>query len=158
MLVKFCFSLHFIPPDPDPGTQINAGPIGSGSTSLVYTVGLYADSLSCDRCPVNFSSLHQLNQHRSQVHNYKQVLVGENVLFEKPSGKLAMKAGYFCPIPTCKYNIASSGRAKFFSTAKLLKQHYAKVREVFYRLRISSMTAKCSLGPWNEDVVALVLF
>ena len=94
-----------------------------------------------------FSSLHQLNQHRSQVHNYKQVLVGENVLFEKPSGKLAMKAGYFCPIPTCKYNIASSGRAKFFSTAKLLKQHYAKVREVFYHLRISSMTAKCSLGP-----------
>ena len=101
----------------------------------MYNIGLYADSLSCDRCPVKLASLHQLNQHRSQVHNYKQVLEGENILFEKPSGKLAMKAGYFCPIPTCKYNIASSGHTKYFSTAKLLKQHYKKVRDVYYRLK-----------------------
>ena len=34
MLVKLCFPLYFIPLDPDPWTQINADPTGSGSTSL----------------------------------------------------------------------------------------------------------------------------
>ena len=36
LLTKLCFSLHFLPldPDPDPRTQINADPTGSGSTSL----------------------------------------------------------------------------------------------------------------------------
>ena len=38
MLVKLCFSLHFIPLDPDPGTQMNADPTGSGSTSLIYRI------------------------------------------------------------------------------------------------------------------------
>ena len=33
-MVKLCFSLSFIPLDPDPRTQMNADPTGSGSTSL----------------------------------------------------------------------------------------------------------------------------
>ena len=45
MLVKLCFSLHFIPldpdphseSDPDPRTQMNANPTGSGYTSLNIT-------------------------------------------------------------------------------------------------------------------------
>ena len=39
MLVKLCFSLYFISLDldPDPRTQKNADPTGSGSTSLLYT-------------------------------------------------------------------------------------------------------------------------
>ena len=46
MLVKLCLSLHFIPLDPDPQTQMNADPTGSGfgSTSLSY----YVDILSQD--------------------------------------------------------------------------------------------------------------
>ena len=39
LLVKLCFSLHFIsdyiPLDPDPRTQMNPNPTGSGSTSLI---------------------------------------------------------------------------------------------------------------------------
>ena len=35
MLVKLCFFVYFIPLDPDSGTQMNADPTGSGSTSLV---------------------------------------------------------------------------------------------------------------------------
>ena len=35
MLVKLCFSLHFMPLNPDPPTQMNADPTGSGSTSLL---------------------------------------------------------------------------------------------------------------------------
>ena len=34
LLVKLCLSLHFIPLDPDPQTQMNADPTESGSTSL----------------------------------------------------------------------------------------------------------------------------
>ena len=37
MLVKLCFSLHFIPLDPDPRTQMNPDPTGSGSASLINT-------------------------------------------------------------------------------------------------------------------------
>jgi len=39
ILVKLCFSLNFMPldPDPDPRTQMNADPTGSGSTSLTET-------------------------------------------------------------------------------------------------------------------------
>ena len=38
-MVKLCFSLNFIPLDPDldPRTQLNADPTGSGSTSLDKT-------------------------------------------------------------------------------------------------------------------------
>jgi len=35
MLVKLLFFLHFILLDPDPQTEMNADPTGSGSTSLV---------------------------------------------------------------------------------------------------------------------------
>ena len=40
MLVKLCFSLHFIPlgTDPDHQTQMNKDPTGSGSTSLLITL------------------------------------------------------------------------------------------------------------------------
>ena len=34
MLVKLCFSLHFVPLDPDPQTQMKADPNGSGTASL----------------------------------------------------------------------------------------------------------------------------
>ena len=42
MLVKLCFSLHFKPldPVPDPRTQMNADPTGSGSTSLYIVQSL----------------------------------------------------------------------------------------------------------------------
>ena len=35
MFVKLCFSLHFIPLDPDTRTQMNPDPTGSGSTSVL---------------------------------------------------------------------------------------------------------------------------
>ena len=41
MFVKLCFSLHFIPLDPDPRTQMNADP--TGSTSLMLRKFIYLE-------------------------------------------------------------------------------------------------------------------
>ena len=43
MLFKLCFSLHIIPLDPDPRTQINVYPTGSGSrsTTLLATALIF---------------------------------------------------------------------------------------------------------------------
>ena len=43
VLVKLCFSLHFIllDPDPNPRTQMNPDPTGSGSTLLTGSVSTF---------------------------------------------------------------------------------------------------------------------
>ena len=49
MLVKLCFSLNLIPVDPDPRTQLNASPTGSGSTSLVTLTSRHLSLRQCIR-------------------------------------------------------------------------------------------------------------
>eukprot|EP00092_Neocalanus_flemingeri_P001404 GFUD01001498.1.p1 GENE.GFUD01001498.1~~GFUD01001498.1.p1 ORF type:complete len:384 (-),score=105.01 GFUD01001498.1:235-1386(-) len=91
-----------------------------------HDIGVFAANLKCHLCSSNCEDMDVLNKHMTEVHKVSQVLVGQNIIFDKPDSSHA-KPAFFCPLAKCKYHIAESGQAKHFKTFKLLKQHYTKV-------------------------------
>jgi len=100
-----------------------------------HDLGTYSDNLSCHLCNNKCDNLELLNKHIAQIHKVSQVLVGENVKFERPEKSTGLSCAFFCPMIRCKYHVAESSQTKYFKTFKLLKQHYIKVH--------SSKTHQC---------------
>jgi len=91
-----------------------------------HDIGLFSANIPCYICDTVCSNVDEINKHLADIHRLSQVLVGQNILFEKP--ELGVKnAAFFCPMVKCKYNIAESQQLKNFKTFKQLKQHYSKV-------------------------------
>ena len=91
-----------------------------------HDLGVFAANISCHLCNKLCDSLDTLNKHIASVHRMSHILVGHNIIFEKPDGSV-VKPGFFCPMVKCKYHIAESFQTKYFKNFKLLKQHYTKV-------------------------------
>jgi len=99
-----------------------------------HDIGSYSGNVQCYLCNEDCDNLELLNKHVSEIHKVGQVLVGQNILFERPVMKSCQKTdcrfAFFCPMLKCKYHIAESKQTNFFKTFKLLKQHYVKVHAV----------------------------
>ncbi|XP_040577182.1 uncharacterized protein Asciz [Lepeophtheirus salmonis] len=79
--------------------------------------------LGCDDCnDVEPQSFDQLREHYKDFH-FKW-LPPESTLFSRCPKKVD-GAQYYCPLPNCKNHLSKGN--KYFSTWKLLKQHYRKV-------------------------------
>ena len=91
-----------------------------------HDIGVFSSNIRCHICSVLCDDLDSLNKHIASVHRMSHILVGHNILFEKPDAS-AVKPAFFCPMVKCKYNVAESFQRKHFKTFKLLKQHYCKV-------------------------------
>jgi len=96
-----------------------------------HDIGSYSGSIQCYLCTEDCDNLELLNKHVAEIHKVGQVLVGQNILFERPVIKSCLNThnrfAFFCPMLKCKYHIAESSQRNFFKTFKLLKQHYVKV-------------------------------
>jgi len=94
-----------------------------------HDIGAFSKNLLCHICLFNCDDLQSLNKHIANVHKVSQVLVGENILFDRPEFPKVKGSdyAYYCPMPKCKYHIVESDQTKYFKTFKLLKQHYVKV-------------------------------
>lgn len=96
-----------------------------------HDIGSYSGSIQCYLCTEDCDNLELLNKHVAEMHKVGQVLVGQNILFERPVVKSCLNTNnrfaFFCPMLKCKYHIAESSQRNFFKTFKLLKQHYVKV-------------------------------
>lgn len=93
-------------------------------------IGVFSSQVSCYLCHKSLANLDKLNQHVEKTHKITNVIIGENITFEKPNMsnlKDNKQPAFFCPMPKCKYNIMESHQTKHFSTFKLLKQHFTKV-------------------------------
>jgi len=91
-----------------------------------HDIGAFAANLYCHLCNYNCEDMDMLNKHMTEIHKVSQVLVGQNIIFEKPDAS-HVKPAFYCPMVKCKYHIAESEQVKYFKTFKLLKQHYTKV-------------------------------
>ena len=91
-----------------------------------HDIGVFAANIKCHICNKLCDDLDLLNKHIASVHRMSHILVGHNIIFEKPDGSV-VKPGFFCPMVKCKYHIAESFQTKYFKNFKLLKQHYTKV-------------------------------
>ena len=91
-----------------------------------HDLGVFAANIPCHLCNKLCDSLDTLNKHIASVHRISHILVGHNIIFEKPDVSV-VKPGFFCPMVKCKYHIAESFQTKYFKNFKLLKQHYTKV-------------------------------
>jgi len=110
-------------------TSVTTVILPEGITCVCLTehdIGAYATHLKCHLCNSTCENMDDLNKHMTEKHKVSQVLVGQNIIFEKPDPS-HVKPALYCPMLKCKYNIAESGQAKYFKTFKLLKQHYTKV-------------------------------
>jgi len=99
-----------------------------------HDLGTYSDTLTCHLCNNKCDNLELLNKHIARIHKVSQVLIGENVKFERPEHSTSSimispprPNAFFCPMIRCKYHIVESSQTKYFKTFKLLKQHYVKV-------------------------------
>merc|ERR1719457_369779 len=90
-----------------------------------HELGLTSDRVQCSHCTEVFNSMDLMTEHRLKRHNYSQRIIGENILFEKPDKipfyQSSLTVAYFCPQPSCKYNLVNPEH-KYFSSFKLLKQ------------------------------------
>lgn len=91
-----------------------------------HDIGATAANIKCHLCLSTCQDMDELNKHMTEDHRVSQVLVGQNITFEKPDASHTNPA-FFCPMIKCKYHIAESDQTKHFKTFKLLKQHYIKV-------------------------------
>lgn len=96
-----------------------------------HDIGSFSGTVKCHLCSEDCDNLELLNKHVSEIHKVCQVLVGQNILFERPIVKSCIKYdrsfAFFCPMLNCKYHISESLQENYFKTFKLLKQHYVKV-------------------------------
>lgn len=92
-----------------------------------HDIGAFAGPTACHKCPQECPDLESLNKHMSEVHRQSQVLVGQNIVFERLTTSPPLPPAFFCPMVRCKYHIAESDQRNHFKTFKLLKQHYVKV-------------------------------
>jgi hypothetical protein len=92
-----------------------------------HDLGAFAGPTKCHLCAEDCDDLELLNKHVAEVHKVSQVLIGQNILFERPPANHPLLPAFFCPMLTCKYHIAESKQQAHFKTFKLLKQHYVKV-------------------------------
>jgi len=95
-----------------------------------HDLGAFAQDLSCHLCRNHCDDLESLNKHIAEIHKISQVLIGENIKFERPEpdpSMICLSDAYYCPMVKCKYHIAESDQSKYFKAFKLLKQHYVKV-------------------------------
>ena len=100
-----------------------------------HDIGVFAANIKCHICNKLCDSLDLLNKHIASVHRMSHILVGHNIIFEKPDGSV-VKPGFFCPMVKCKYHIAESFQTKYFKNFKLLKQHYTKVGVKYFVSRL----------------------
>ena len=96
-----------------------------------HDLGAFSGSIPCHLCSEDCDNLESLNKHVAEMHKVALVLVGQNILFERPVFKGGRSSqsphAFFCPMLKCKYHIAESSQRNHFKTYKLLKQHYVKV-------------------------------
>lgn len=95
-----------------------------------HDIGAFAGTSRCHLCQQDCDHLESLNKHVAETHRVSQVLIGQNILFERPHTAQTLPSAFFCPMLNCKYHIAESDQNHFFKTFKLLKQHYTKVHAV----------------------------
>ena len=95
-----------------------------------HDIGAFAGTTKCHLCQQDCDHLESLNKHVAETHKVSQVLMGQNILFERPHASQTLPTAFFCPMLNCKYHIAESDQNNFFKTFKLLKQHYTKVHAV----------------------------
>ena len=92
-----------------------------------HDIGAYSGPSKCHICNEDCHDLESLNKHLAAHHRVSQVLIGQNILFERPPASTPLPPAFFCPMVKCKYHIAESKQQAHFKTFKLLKQHYTKV-------------------------------
>lgn len=92
-----------------------------------HDIGAYSGPSKCHICNEDCHDLESLNKHLAANHRVSQVLIGQNILFERPPPSTPLPPAFFCPMVKCKYHIAESKQQAYFKTFKLLKQHYKKV-------------------------------
>ena len=92
-----------------------------------HDIGAFSGPTKCYICREDCLDLEFLNKHLATKHRVSQVLIGQNILFEKPPCMTPLPPAFFCPMVKCKYHIAESHQKSFFKTFKLLKQHYKKM-------------------------------
>jgi len=122
------FRRHFrFPQDISPTVTRVILPHGITCVCLTeHELGVFASQLQCHICQGYCQDMDELNRHMTEEHKVSQVLVGQNIIFEKPEASHVNPA-FYCPMVKCKYHIAESVQKKYFKTFKLLKQHYTKV-------------------------------
>ena len=91
-----------------------------------HDIGAFSANIKCHICNKLCDDLDTLNKHIASVHRMSHILVGHNILFERPDPS-HVKPAFFCPMVKCKYHIAESYQSKYFKSFKLLKQHYVKM-------------------------------
>jgi len=115
------------PQDVNPSVTTVILPKGITCVCLTeHEIGVFASHLKCHFCNNYCENMDELNKHMTEKHKVSQVLVGQNIIFEKPEAS-HINPAFFCPMVKCKYHIAESRQDKYFKTFKLLKQHYTKV-------------------------------
>ena len=92
-----------------------------------HDIGAHSGPSKCHICNEDCHDLESLNKHLAAIHRVSQVLIGQNILFERPPPSTPLPPAFFCPMVKCKYHIAESEQQAHFKTFKLLKQHYKKV-------------------------------
>ena len=92
-----------------------------------HDIGAFSGPTKCYICREDCLDLEFLNKHLATKHRVSQVLIGQNILFEKPPSMTPLPPAFFCPMVKCKYHIADFHQKSHFKTSELLKQHYKKV-------------------------------
>jgi len=129
--LKEYFRRHFLLPQ-DINPSVTTVILPEGITCVCLTepeLGVYASNIQCHLCQCFCENMDDFNKHRIEKHGVSQVLVGQNIIFEKPESH-HLNPAFYCPMVRCKYHIAESGQQKYFKTLKLLKQHYTKVHAI----------------------------